>query len=183
MKEVEIKARLIDREKITDNLKKLCCVFEKPCTQEDVVYVKSTGSLVNYRSNDVFLRIRVKNGNKIFFAVKKRMSNDLDAIEHELEINSKEEMEQALLLLEYKEAVRISKNRVVTHYNDCEICIDDVDDLGTFVEMEKLTEEGDSRAIQEEMFKFLESIGIDSKDRVNSGYDILMLEKNESNEI
>ena len=133
--------------------------------------------MTDYLSNDVFLRIRVKNDNKVFFTVKKRGLNNLDAIEHEVEINIKEEMEKALLLLGYKEAVRVSKTRVVTHYNDCEICLDDVKELGTFIEMEKLTQEGDSELIQTELFKFFESIGIDRKDRVTSGYDILMIKK------
>ena len=67
MKEVEIKARLREKEKITNNLKKLGCIFEESCTQEDIVYVRNVGSLTDYLSNDVFLRIRVKNDNKVFF--------------------------------------------------------------------------------------------------------------------
>lgn len=177
MKEIEIKAKLINREKITDNLKQLGCTFEKPITQEDIIYVKNIGSMEAFRSNDVFLRIRLKNKEKILFTIKKRMTNDLDTIEHEVEISSKTEMEQALFLMGYKEAVRVSKTRVITHHNGCEICIDDVNELGSFIEMEKLTEDGNSEVIQEELFQFFESIGIDRKDRVHSGYDILMLEK------
>lgn len=178
MKEVEVKARLRDKEKIIDNLKEIGCVFKESCTQEDRVYVRNIGSPTDYLSNDVFLRIRVKNSNKIFFATKKRGVNNLDAaVEHEFEINSKKDMEYAIFLMGYKEALRVNKIRTVTHYSDSEICIDEVKELGNFIEMEKLTEEGDSEIIQEELFKFLESVGIDRKDRVTSGYDILILEK------
>jgi predicted adenylyl cyclase CyaB len=85
-------------------------------------------------------------------------------------------MEKALILMGYKEAVRINKTRIVTHYNGCEICVDEVDDLGTFIEMEKLTEDGDVDLIQEDLFRFFESIGINRSDRVTSGYDILKFE-------
>lgn len=179
MKEVEIKARLRDREKVVEKLESLGCTFESPVTQNDVVYAEHVGSLEQFRSNKVFLRLRVKNGTRILFTLKKRMANDLDAIEHEVEVSSQEEMAQALALMGYQEAVRVNKTRVITHYNDCEICLDEVENLGTFIEMEKLTESGDSETIQEEMFKFFESIGITRADRVMSGYDILMLEKNE----
>ena len=160
-----------------EKLKVLGCVFDTAITQEDIVYAKNVGSLKNFRDNDVFLRIRVKNKKKILFTLKKRMTNDLDAIEHEVEISSKEEMEQALFLMGYKEAVRVNKTRVITHYDTCEICIDDVENLGTFIEMEKLTKDGDSDKIQEELFKFFESLGISRTDRVMSGYDILMLQE------
>ena len=177
MKEVEIKARLRDKEKIIEKLKTLGCTFEPAITQSDVVYAKNLGTVEIFNANDVFLRIRVKGNGKILFTIKQRGVNDLDALEHEVEVSSKEEMKKAILLMGYKEAVRVSKTRVVTHYDGCEICIDDVEDLGQFIEMEKLTEEGDSEAIQAELFKFFESIGITKEDRVFSGYDILMLQK------
>ncbi|MEK7194595.1 MAG: class IV adenylate cyclase [Patescibacteria group bacterium] len=175
MKEVEIKAKLRDKEKIIEKLTSLGCTFEPAVTQSDVVYAKNLGSVEVFNANDVFLRLRVKNKTKVLFTIKQRGVNDLDALEHEVEVSPRDEMEKAILLMGYKEAVRVNKTRIITHYNNCEICIDDVENLGTFIEMEKLTEEGDSEVIQEELFKFFESIGISKEDRVFSGYDILML--------
>ena len=43
---------------------------------------------------------------------------------------------------------------------------------------EKLADDGDSEKIQEELFKFFESLGIKKEDRAFSGYDILILQKN-----
>ncbi len=172
MKEIEVKAKLKNKKAIMDKLITLGCVFEAPVTQKDVVYVENTGSLETFMSNKAFLRIRVRGDSKILFTVKERMGK-LSAIEHEVEISSSEEMEKALAILGYKEAVRINKTRITTHYNGCEICIDEVKDLGTFIEMEKLTKEGNVEEIQEELFRFFESIGISRSDRVTSGYDIL----------
>lgn len=179
MREIEIKAKLVDKKRIMKELKKLGCVFESPITQDDTVYVKNVEPLENFRSNnDIFLRLRIKNNNKILFTLKRRMVNDLDAIEHEVEVSSKEKMEKALLEMGFGEAVRINKTRIITHYNGCEICIDNVENLGSFIEMEKLTDDNESpEKIQEELFNFFKSIGIPETDRVKTGYDILMIEK------
>ena len=160
-------------------LTELGCVFDEPITQKDVVFARNVASLKDFRTNDVFLRIREKNGPKYLFTIKKRMSNDLDAIEYETAISSKEEMEQAILLMGYKEAIRVNKVRVITNYQGNEICIDDVEGLGAFIEMEKLTEKGDSEKIQTELFEFFKTLGIKPEDRVLSGYDILMWQKKE----
>jgi adenylate cyclase class 2 len=178
MKEIEIKARLHDRAAVMKKLESLGCVFENAMTQNDVVYVRNVGSLEKFRGNDAFLRIRVKNNSKILFTVKKPMANDLDALEYEVEVSSASTLEQALLLMGYKEAVRINKTRIVTQYDGCEICIDEVEDLGSFIEMEKLAEEGDSEEIQTELFEFFKTLGITNEDRVFLGYDSLILTKN-----
>ena len=178
MREIEIKARLKDRDAVMANLAKLGCEFEAPIIQEDVVYAKHVGSLEAFNSNDVFLRIRVRSDRKIIFTLKQRKSaNRLSATEHEVEIRSKEEMEKILSLMGFKEAVRINKKRVITHHDGCEICLDEVEGLGSFIEMEKLTEDGDAEAIQEDLFTFFQSLGIKKEDRVMVGYDILMLQK------
>ena len=176
MREIEIKAKLVDKQRVMKKLESLGCVFEGEITQEDTVYVENMGSLDTFLANKVFLRLRVKDNGKVLFTVKKRTLN-LVAIEHEVEVSSRDEMEQALLLMGYQEAVKINKKRITTHYDGCEICIDEVENLGLFIEMEKLTEEGDPGEIQEGLFKFFESLGINRSDRVEVGYDILMLQK------
>ncbi len=178
MREIEIKAKLKNKAQVVKKLKALGCVFSPSITQEDSVYTKNIGSLELYRNNEAYLRIRIKNVIETLFTLKKKGVNDLDAIEHEVTINSKEEMEQALFHMGYKKAMEINKTRTITHFDDCEICIDDVKGLGSFIEMEKLTNaKGDAKKIQDQLFAFFESIGIKKSDRVMSGYDILTLEK------
>ena len=178
MREIEIKAKLKNKAQVIKKLKSLGCIFESPITQEDSVYTKNIGSLEMYRNNEAYLRIRIKNVVETLFTFKKKGVNDLDSIEHEVSINSKDEMEQALFHMGYKKAMKIDKTRTVTHYDGCEICIDDVKGLGSFIEMEKLTNaKGDAKKIQDQLFIFFESLGIKKTDRVMSGYDILTLEK------
>jgi adenylate cyclase class 2 len=178
MIEIEVKAKLKDRESVISKLKELGCVFEDPMTQEDSVYVENLGTAETFRTaNKIFLRLRIKNGKKVIFTAKRREINDLVATEHELEVGSKEPMEQILSLLGYKQAVQINKTRVITHYNNCEICIDEVAGLGVFIEMESLVEEGNPEFIQKELFNFFISLGIRPEDRETVGYDILMMRK------
>lgn len=182
MREIEIKAKLRDKEAVMAKLASLGCVFEEPIIQSDVVYAENVGTLPDFLSNKVFLRLRVRNDGKVFFTLKKKdadkVVNHLASTEHEVEVSSKEETEKMLHLMGYKEGTHVDKTRIITHYDGCEICIDEVENLGTFIEMEKLVEEGDSEEIQEELFKFFESIGITRDDRLMFGYDILMLRKN-----
>lgn len=177
MKEIEVKAKLKNKEEVMKKLESLGCVFDKPVIQNDVIYAEKVGSFALFDSNEVFLRIRVKNNSKIIFTAKKRMKNGLDKLEHETEVSSKEEAEGIISLLGYKEAVRVNKTRQTTVYNGCEICVDEIQGLGSFIEMEKMASEGDSEKIQEELFSFLASVGVDPKDRVFFGYDILILKQ------
>lgn len=178
MREVEIKAKLKNREAVMKKLAEFGCVFEPEVTQLDTVYTLATGSLEAYDSNKNYLRLRVKNNGKVLFTIKQPQKNWLDKIEYETEVSSKEMMEKALLLMDYKPAVTINKRRIITHYQGCEICIDDIDDLGSFIEMEQMTDDGNAEEIQEKLFKFFEQLGISRSDRVEVGYDILMFQQN-----
>ncbi len=177
MKEIEIKAKLRDREAVMQKLTSLGCTFEPVKRQEDRVYAERVESLAAFRENKNFLRLRLMNGGKVLLTLKQRGINDLDSLEHELEVSSRDEMEQMLKLMGYQEAMRIAKTRVITHHEGREICIDEVEDLGSFIEMETLTTKGNAEAIQEEMFQFFESLGVTRAERQESGYDILMWEK------
>ncbi|KKT40680.1 MAG: Adenylate cyclase [Parcubacteria group bacterium GW2011_GWA2_44_13] len=119
------------------------------------------------------MRIRESNG-KFLFTVKQPQSNELDAIEYETEISSSEEFEKALILMEYKPIVEIQKIRRKAKFNDFEICLDEVKGLGSFIEVEKITEDDDANRVQDELFGFLKNIGVDEKDRVLQGYDTLI---------
>ncbi|MNR35913.1 CYTH domain protein [compost metagenome] len=61
---------------------------------------------------------------------------------------------------------------------DIEICIDSVDGLGSFVEVEKLTDEtADYDAVVAELWQVLKRLGVQSDDEVTDGYDVLMNKK------
>lgn len=50
-----------------------------------------------------------------------------------------DELESIILHLGFEPYVKVRKTRRTAHFGDIELCIDEVDGLGTFVEAEKLT--------------------------------------------
>jgi adenylate cyclase class IV len=55
--------------------------------------------------------------------------------------------------------------------------LDEVDGLGSYIEVEKMSDE-DGEKIQNELFDFLQILGVSKEDRVLKGYDTLMWLKN-----
>ncbi|MEK7511001.1 MAG: class IV adenylate cyclase [Patescibacteria group bacterium] len=180
MQEIEVKLRIKDIEQALSILRTAGCVFGDPLSQVDVVYAKDKSSMKSFLANDLFLRIRVNNGNEIIFTLKydnNRHNVDFTKIEHEVTVSSQDEMEAMLALLGFERIVEVRKTRWKTMYNDYEICVDEVEELGSFLEIEKLVAPGvDAAEVQEELVAVLTSLGIDLSGRVNRGYDILKLE-------
>jgi hypothetical protein len=56
-----------------------------------------------------------------------------------------------LNLLNFKEVVRVVKKRKKTHYKDYEICLDEIENLGTFIEIEKIGNENIEAFIKREL--------------------------------
>jgi adenylate cyclase, class 2 len=180
MQEIEVKVRITDIEQALAILRAAGCVSKDPLSQVDVVYAKNKDSMRDFLANDLFLRIRVNNGNEIIFTLKydnNRHNVDFTKIEHEVTVNSQDELEAMLGLLGFQRIVEVRKTRWKTNYQDYEICVDEVEELGAFLEIEKLVAPGvEAAAVQNELVGVLESLGIDLAGRVNRGYDILKLE-------
>jgi adenylate cyclase, class 2 len=179
--EIEVKAKLKDRVVVIEKLAALGCRFSDIKTQDDMVWVEKTGSLDDFLSNKVFLRIRIQNGEKVIITAKspkaKQGNESLVKREHEVVVNSADEARNILSMLGLQEAVRIVKKRQTAKYEGYEICMDEIENLGSFIELEKMAEEKDAAQIQEQMLEFLGTLGILPEDQVKRGYDILMLER------
>lgn len=177
--EIEVKAKVKDFEIIKNKLKEFGCELSLPVIQHDYIYNQKGVDLRNHSHNTPVLRIR-EQGEKIIFTLKKNRGNELDCIEKELEINDKDAMKDIFKLLDYEETVEVHKKRIKTNYKDYEICLDQVDGLGSYVEIEKMSDE-DGEKVQDELFNFLQTLGVSREDRVFNGYDTLIYLKNNLN--
>ena len=176
MKEIEVKARLKNLDKLLERLEALGCVLSEPVRQIDTVYTKIVGTLDEYLTNDHFVRIREKSDGKFIFTVKKPLPTEvLTRAEYETEIMNKKELEKALSLMGYKMASKVVKIRRTAHVRGFEICIDDVENLGPFIEIEKMSAENVD-LIRKELNEFMDSLGISPNDKVHKGYDMLEIE-------
>lgn len=78
----------------------------------------------------------------------------------------------------YQKAVRNFKKRTKAQFEGYEICLDEVEDLGTFAEFEKgIDDNADSKVTFEEIEAFIVSLGLDIQEQVNDGYDIMLIKK------
>ncbi len=178
--EIEVKARIKDKAALLQKLSGLGCVLSEAKTQDDMVYVEKTGTLEEFLSNKVFLRIRVQNGSKVILTAKKpknKTDGNLIKREHEVVVDSADEARGILSLMGYQETVRTIKSRQSAHYGEYEICLDDIEGLGSFIEVEAMGDDANAEKTQEKLWEFLSSLGVSPEDKVNKGYDILMLEK------
>lgn len=176
MKEIEVKAHLKNKEQVLEKLQALGCVLSEPIRQVDTVYTKVVGNVEEYLTNDHFVRIREKSDGRFIFTVKKPLSKVvLTKAEHETEIKDAKELEQALFLMGYQIANKVIKLRRTADYKEFEICIDDVEKLGAFIEVEKMSD-GDVDLVRNELNEFLTLLGVDPKDEVHKGYDIMAIE-------
>ncbi len=181
-KEIEVKAKLINPEEVVDKLKELGCILSVPIVQHDTIFVDSNFGVFDEFHTDVnILRIR-ETGERFLLTLKQPKSNELDVIEHETEVQDAGEMEEILHYMGFHEVVQVHKTRSKSQYNDWEICIDEVEGLGTFIEVERIADDSNAEAIQNELFEFLKSLGIRPEDRVINGYDTLVYRKSKAQE-
>jgi len=180
MREIEIKLRVNNLDELEKNLTESGLVISKEITQHDVVYVSgdSVDVFSNVKVGDIFIRIRSENGINTL-TLKQQRGHGLDKTEHETKIENSEEVHQMLLLLGWKPVVEVKKKRKKGKLGEYEICLDAVEELGNFIELEKLTDDNaDPEKIRKELFEALKPFGLEEKDEVTRGYDILMYNLN-----
>lgn len=179
MYEVEVKAKLKDREGIKKKLEALGCTFSEELHQIDYIFTPEADVFPPPRGIPV-LRIREQNGKNIF-TLKINQSSRQDCIEHELEIDDGEQMRAIVKLLGFKKDAIVDKKRIKTVYKDMEIVLDVVERLGEFIEAEKIVTDNDPEArkkIQDELMAFLGELGVAPEDQIPDGkYDIMLFEK------
>lgn len=180
MNEIEVKAKLKDKETLLKHLKDIGVVMHDTKYQKDTIYwpndIKNPSAHLYSRN---FLRIReqkIGDKKKVLFTLKKSLENQLDSTEHEIEIKEEDIPKMFLIfeLLGFYKFITVEKERTNANIGDIEICIDDVKDLGSFIELEKFGEQNETEKIHKELYDMLESLGIKKEDYVYFGYDILM---------
>ncbi len=173
MREIEIKIKVKDLDKIQEKLKERGCVFSDPISQHDVIYSNggSANELQSSKEGDVFLRIRRMN-DMSKLNLKQQRSSEMDNIEYETEIEDPEVMHNILFTLGWHPEVEVKKMRRKGKLGEYEICLDDVEKLGSFIEVEKLTnDDANPQEIREELFRVVESLDLSRSDEETRGYD------------
>lgn len=173
MREIEIKLKAKNFGEIESKLEERGCVLSEPISQHDVIYSlkNSTEEFESAKEGDVIIRIRhLKDTAQL--NLKQQRSSEMDNLEYETEVDDAEATHKILETLGWHPVVEVQKLRRKGKLGDYEICLDQVEKLGTFVELEKMTDDdAQPEVVREELFKELESLGLSRTDEETKGYD------------
>ena len=181
MREIEIKLRAPDLAIVAKKLRALGCVLSEAKTQEDRNFVHKDDvrwfDSTTHR-HWVYPRLRIQKGKPLILTVKKPINNEMDCVEHELQVGDARAVAEIMKMFDYYPGVTVKKTRRTTKYKNYSITLDKVEKLGNFVEIERVVKNGNAEKIQNEMFRWAkEVLGLDRDDLVMKGYDIMMHNK------
>lgn len=172
MFELELKAKIEDRFIIKNKLKNLGCKWSGAKIQIDTIYKRNS---TQDSSEIPVFRIR-KCNDKIILSLKILEEDINTAKELELEISDSKVMSDILRVLGFRPIVEVIKRRETTTYKGFNICLDDVERLGTFVEIEKLSESIENKeSIYQKINLILSELGVEKQDIVLEKYYQMIL--------
>ena len=104
-----------------------------------------------------------------------------DVIEYELAIGSAETMRHILAEMDYRPITTVDKLRMETKTPELTFCVDEVKDLGNFIEIEVLAEDKSNlRDIERQIMTVASSYGLTDKDIESKKYDVLITRRSRS---
>ena len=171
--EIEIRARIGNPKKITNLLKKdggVIFVGEK--TEKDTYFKHSTDI-----DRKLVLRIRkTKSGDMLTFKAKSK-GDDTAWPDVDLPLGDAKSLEKILRGSDYEEVITITKSRSTYKKKNFEINIDNIKELGWFIEIEGRGTQKERKHIEKEINETLRLFGINQIDIVRQGYVPLALAK------
>ena len=173
VREIELKYRVDDLEALLLALKARNIELSEPVFQDDQAYAPAGWQFGDSKLGVSFLRLRTVQG-RHYFTLKQPADNAQDCLEYETQVTDRRAMHQAALHMGYRPTVRIAKTRRMAPLDDCSLCIDEVEGVGGFLELERMApDHADAQAIQADLAVFVSSLGI-AAIRTDQTYDSLV---------
>ena len=175
--EIELRAQILDVSIFEEKLKQLSNVSEKKKEERQVdLYFKHESE----DNEKMIIRIRKNYENNkalLTFKSKSRYSDDIAWQDFDTPINDPDKLEHLLIHSGYVYFCLIDKVRQSFKYQDFEINIDNIRDLGLFIEIEKNGEENEVEIIRKQIIELLGLLGVSENNIINQGYVQLILNK------
>jgi adenylate cyclase, class 2 len=174
MLEIEAKVRVKNLDAIAKKLRQMDAVFLHTVREEDLYLDSSDGKLLK---SNCGLRLRKRKYQKsklksqIFLTYKgpTRKSAFKSRREIQVQVEDFDAIKNILIALGFKKNLAVNKIRHIWKLGKCEICLDKVRYLGTFVEVEGTSEKTISAV--------LDKLGLDKTKHIPSGYARMTAEK------
>lgn len=171
MIEIEIKSPIENLDSFQQKLIALGAVKQEQRIESDIYFNHPSR---DFGKTDEALRIR-SCGNSAFLTYKgpRIGTRSKSRVEIEVTIHEALAMKELLCTLGFKEVLSVEKERTIYKINEITICLDEVKNLGNFVEFEKIGE--DREAIENELFELAQILGLSQFER--RSYLELLLQK------
>lgn len=173
MHEIEVKYRIPDTEALLLALKSRNIHLSEPTHQDDQAYAPNGWQFGDSKLGVSFVRLRTVNG-RHWFALKQPTINAQSCLEYETEVAEREPMHHAILQMGFYATVRVAKARRTATVDDIALCLDELEGVGTFLELERMVPDGVSaEAVQAELAGFVSDLGV-AAERTEETYDSLV---------
>lgn len=175
MIEIEIKARA-DHRALLSALKGAGATFEKTVEQYDTYFNAPDR---DFGTTDEALRLREQSGHTYMtYKGKKLDAKSKTRKEVEIEVSDRTKTEDILLSLGYKKTLDVKKKRDIYHLAGVEACVDSVEGLGDYVELEAMAE--DTTAVPQKrdmLIDLMRRLGVNGE-LIRESYLEMLLAKN-----
>lgn len=173
MREVEVKYHVQDAESLLVALKERGIELGGAVHQDDQAYAPAGWCYGDGKLGVSFVRLRTVGGRHTF-TLKRPAENALSCAEYETGVADREQMHRAIMAMGFKPTVCIAKARRTAGLPGLSLCVDEVDGLGTFLELERIVaDDVPGEAVQAELAAFVASLGIEAQ-RTGETYDSLV---------
>lgn len=174
MREIEVKFRVQDVGVLVAALAARGIELGPAVRQDDQAYAPVGWEYGEARDGVPFARLRTVEGRHTF-TVKRPAENVLSCDEYESPVADRDQMHQAVLAMGFRATVRISKmRRSAVIDGGTVLCVDEVDGVGTYVEVERLVPDGvPGEVVQAELARLVTALGVEAS-RTNDSYDTLV---------
>ncbi len=159
--EIEIKAPCSDHLSVITRIISLGGKFVRRNDERDIYFNHPSR---NFRETDEAFRIR-RRGDETLLTYKgpRQPGKAKIRVEEELKISDSEKMHEILIHLGFIPVREVKKSRDTYRYNDISVCIDIVEGLGGFVEIEKIG--SPAGEIEDELLEFAARLGLGNFER------------------
>jgi adenylate cyclase class 2 len=173
VREVEVKYHVDDLEALLVVLKARGIELSGPVYQDDQAYAPDGWQFGDSKLRVSFVRLRTVEG-RHYFAVKQPGENAQACLEYETEVVDRAAMHGAILHMGYYATVRVAKVRRTATLEHSSLCVDDVEGVGGFLELERMVpDDMPAGAIQAELAAFVATFGVTAV-RTDETYDSLV---------
>jgi len=173
--EIEIRAKINNLEKIEQNITKLGAKLIKKTKQVDEYF----GEISLYQKIGYSFLMRVRNEEDKKFMTYKGAESKKDGIweEYEFEINDIKKAVEMFKAMGLERIIVVNKYRKEYAINNLTICLDVIDGLGSFIEIESLNNKDvDKKSLK----KLMQKLNVNKNQVINKGYVTMLLIKNNS---